>query len=321
MKTVAGGVKSPAGFSTILTGQYVPQHGGWSFDSRKRQDITTVFDLAPNKAFNFGGGALGEVLGTTEIRTEQYDATKAVDEPFVVMERDINTHLSFGAEVPGMDLLDVDGTDTCSSLYRSSRTQTTTGATERPTTTRSAETTTGVSRWHSNASTHSLNEGVTVESDFAAHVDLLPTIASLLEGDTGADYDGPGHDLTTGAPERRLVYNGEENRPLNEWSVWGPDGGYVFPEDGLGPWLVWWVYKLTSSASGAHNRRRPVQTLREAVERAVDDCVKFGDPQFTVEEATEYAEAIRERSVEETTVELDEETMSRLEELGYREQM
>lgn len=110
IKTLSGGVSSPPGFGSLISGRYVTQHGAWNFNTKMRTDILSVFDLLPNSKFNFGYSLGDKVLGFGEkLIDRELNPMAEIEEPFIVMERGINTHSPYGSKVPNIALMDVDG--------------------------------------------------------------------------------------------------------------------------------------------------------------------------------------------------------------------
>jgi hypothetical protein len=73
------------------------------------------------------------------------------------------------------------------------------------------------------------NGEVTVDGDFMRHVDLLPTIASLIS--QSVDGSRPGYDLTEGAPENR-IFNADKRRGGHVYSAWDGAGPEAYTYNG-----------------------------------------------------------------------------------------
>jgi len=94
--TVAAGTNSPAGFSSLVSGLYPSQHQVHAFTHRLDPTFNFLNHLGEEydtRFFQVYETELSEVLGTEQ--TTENPVTD-IEEPFVVMERDMTTHAPYG---------------------------------------------------------------------------------------------------------------------------------------------------------------------------------------------------------------------------------
>lgn len=153
------------------------------------------------------------------------------------------------------------------------------------------------------------------------HVDLVPTIRSILDLEQRSDTDGV--DLTDGPPTipRPTSYENTflpDSIPiltgrLEYDGIWDDSGGLVFCRNSSLDGLAVYFAKLLRSSKGGYMRRNVLSGVRSYLNRQT----KFGDPGFTVTEAEEYiANSIRE-NIRQTDAHLSKEGKEQLENLGY----
>lgn len=161
------------------------------------------------------------------------------------------------------------------------------------------------------------SDGVSADGSFMGHVDLLPTVASVIGGSVP---DGlPGYDLTAGAPDDRLLYSGDpyDNNNVEEWAAWDAGGGHTFSDASWGTLLYDAAGKLTTRGSKTvAQRRSPLAVLANSLRRHGGRA--FERPIHSREEAAAFCEEVRTATRSASATELDEETEQHLADLGYR---
>ena len=157
------------------------------------------------------------------------------------------------------------------------------------------------------------NDAVTVDGEFMGHVDLLPTVASLLG--QSVDGDRPGHDLTTATPDDRMLFNADKRRGGHIYSAWDEAGGHTFSSVPHHIRLGRALERLTvNNRAQMHRRKFPaIATLPFRQSRT------FGSPGFDRETAAVFCEDVFSSSVESHSRTLDEDAKSQLRALGYTE--
>jgi hypothetical protein len=93
--TVAAGTNSPAGFASIISGLYPSQHQTHAFSHRLDPEfnyLNTVDDIYDTRFYQAYETTLSEVLGVEQDLT---NPISEVDEPFVILERDMTTHAPY----------------------------------------------------------------------------------------------------------------------------------------------------------------------------------------------------------------------------------
>jgi hypothetical protein len=157
------------------------------------------------------------------------------------------------------------------------------------------------------------NDAVTVDGEFMGHVDLLPTVASLLGQSVGGDR--PGCDLTAGAPDDRMLFNADKRRGGHVYSAWDDSGGHTFSSVPYHIRLGRVLERLTVNNRAQIHRRKfsTIATLPFRQSR------RFGSPGFDRETAEAFCEDVFSSSVKSQSQALDEDAKEQLRALGYTE--
>lgn len=151
---------------------------------------------------------------------------------------------------------------------------------------------------------------VDVEGEFMAHVDLFPTLCSLF-GESVPD-GLPGYDLTTGAPDSRLVFNAKR-RTFQSWGAWDRSGGFTFSDHGLKGGLLSGINRLVRTEDAPLNRNRPFDVLHACFNRER----VFGSPEHSKAEARTFCDRILAAYEPSMSREIDDTAKERLQALGY----
>jgi hypothetical protein len=155
------------------------------------------------------------------------------------------------------------------------------------------------------------NDSITVDGDFMGHIDLLPTLASLV--DTSIQSDLPGYDLFEGAPEDRLLFNMRRYHDSLLYGGWDKYGGHTFFEGSNLARLRYALGQLIRGPQSVIHRRQPLKTVYHTLRRDR----QFGNPAYDREEVQAFCKEILATTAEEQQTELGEETKKRLRDLGY----
>lgn len=94
--TIAAGTNSPEGFASIVSGLYPNQHQAHAFTHRLDPAfnyLNAASDTYDTRFFQIYQTELAEVLGMNQ---ETENPVDNLEEPFIVMERDMTTHAPFG---------------------------------------------------------------------------------------------------------------------------------------------------------------------------------------------------------------------------------
>lgn len=352
IKTAASGTMSPSCFSTIFTGHYPPQHGVYGFQNKVREDMPTLYDLPLNPSGWKMRGELGHVLRVQDVPEQTLDD---VEPPFFHVERDTVTHAPYGEKFDWDD----SQFDSHRAYWRARggdtaqiRTDFETGAKlaaerfqDRLDTLEDRglldDTLVIFTADHGEllgeyglvghgkvtcpelvyTPTLFCNDSVNPDGEFMAHVDLFPTIASLLGVEPATTSKLPGHDLTEGAPSGRLIFNEVRKSWGGEHSAWDESGGLVFFERDVIGTARWLLGRLIGGESAVYSRRHAHRVGLVALRRLFTDHQRFGTPGFTQELAADFCEDVRTGQVEVTHHDLDEEIEERLRAMGYVEEM
>lgn len=103
--TISAGTNSPAGFSSIVSGLYPNQHQAHAFTHRLDPEfnyLNAVADGYDTRFFQIYETELSAVLGMEQDTENPVDD---LEEPFIVMERDMTTHAPYGyPDYEGVDV-------------------------------------------------------------------------------------------------------------------------------------------------------------------------------------------------------------------------
>lgn len=345
IKTASSGLATPESVSSIVSGVYPPRHGVWQFSSCLPDDLTTVFDISSEKSLvvGYNGKVLKNMLGYPDIPSTPIED---ISPPFSLVVKDDFAHSPYAIDLEGPNpkfeshpaywrehassnhkvkqdyrrgtqktadrfetmldrLRDRDLLDDTLVIYTSDHGEllgkdglVDHGAPIRPELVY--------------VPTVFCNDSVSIQGEFMAHVDISPTILSALSEPIPDTL--PGYDLLEGAPSNRLALNNIERPFYSGTSVWDKDGGITFTEDSVVDRARFALQNLRGRGTSPFTRRHPISAMAEFMKRNRT----FGDPSFTRSEADEFRQTLSERTrtVDQT---LDDETVSRLEDLGYVE--
>lgn len=345
VKTASSGLATPESVSSLLTGVYPSQHGVWQFSSELSPELKTIFDINPEQYLGLGynGDVLRNMLGYPDIDEVPLED---LSEPFVYVVKDDLAHSPYGHSLENSD-----------SEFSSHDAYWRERATSRSQIQEDYEIGVEKSSNRFNQMLDSLddlglleetlviytgdhgellgehglvdhgvpvrpelvyvptvfcNERVSVEGEFMAHVDLFPTILDALNKNLSAKSHG--YNLIEGAPEDRLALNEVERPFYTSVSVWDKNGGITFTNDSLLKRGRLSLQHLKGRGTSAFIQRHPIEATREFLARNRI----FGTPSFTRTEAEKFRQKMSQESAS-IKRELDEEGISRLEDLGYLE--
>jgi phosphoglycerol transferase MdoB-like AlkP superfamily enzyme len=158
------------------------------------------------------------------------------------------------------------------------------------------------------------NDAVTARGEVMAHVDLLPTIASLTDNDIPRECSGV--DLTQGAPDDRIIFNADSRRGGHVYSAWGANGGHTFSSVPLYVRLARAAERLTTNPGATFHRRRAGTVLSLPLRQNRT----FRSPSFNRETANAFCEDVFAQTVSSESRTLGEDAKDRLKALGYAEE-
>lgn len=169
---------------------------------------------------------------------------------------------------------------------------------------------------------HPSLENETITESVVRHVDLLPTIYSLLNIEADASIEPVGDDLTTiPLSEKGAAFVGTRmNSPLGEFehsyqSVWDATGGYVFPT--CPTWLrgLTALRRLFKGPTAPIRRRRALQYIRYLTMGT--RC--YDAPEFSESDAQGHLESLQSHPASRETTTRQEVDEDQLRQLGYLE--
>ncbi|MDG5776200.1 sulfatase-like hydrolase/transferase [Haloarculaceae archaeon H-GB1-1] len=125
IKTVSSSPLSCTAFTSILTGLNPPKHGVWKFSDVLPDDIDTIFDLVPGSCPTYMMNTISQGIDGVDRYSERaqfHEAIANVQEPFVVMDRELSTHAPYGYDMSHPEIPDEDKSFTSLSEYWTART-------------------------------------------------------------------------------------------------------------------------------------------------------------------------------------------------------
>jgi hypothetical protein len=347
-KTIPGGVATPTSFSTLLTGQYAPVHGVYRFAHRLDNDLLTLYDFFPQASFVTGKKYSAPLRETLNLAQFPEEGVSSLETPFACIVRDLSTHHPYPITNEGRDWestteywanrkRDMDSVfndykqgiqNTIDRFERHLDTLADRGILDETLVIFTADhgealgefgfVTHGppTSPLQVHVPTVFCNEGVSFEGSVLAHIDYLPTIASII----GAEIDTnslPGYDLTESAPDDRMILNQAWLPYITETSVWDGDGGYVFSEASTVDRLRWFKRLVWGGSTAPYHRRGLLSTLQAVF---MSDR-EYGSPNFSRRDADEFRERVTSNTTQATKQEVSEAARQRLQDLGYKDEI
>ncbi|UPV75248.1 sulfatase-like hydrolase/transferase [Halorussus limi] len=358
IKTVAASVHSPPSFASLSTGLYPPTHGVSSFSNQVHPNIPTLFDLDgyETRFLNSVREQSHDVDPIYSVLREQPpDVTnpfKNLPSPFVVMERGPGGHAPYG---------DFDGTaweyfqnrresqiNLIQSEYGQAVKADAVTFQERLNDLEDAGLTEDTLVIYTSDHGELLGEGgglghnepmrpelvyvptvfihpdidsQTVSGRHFRHVDVVPTITSILSAPLEGELDGRA--ATDGLSEEPgLTFYDSSFLPdaipfldgnLCYEGAWDAAGGYMFAKSGRSDRLAVLFGKSVKSAKRGYLRRN----IARAAKSYWTDEKAFGQPDFERDQATAQLQEVRERKIATTEVKLTDDAEDQLHDLGY----
>lgn len=357
VKTVVASIHSPPSFASLATGRYPPTHGVFSFSNRIHPKVPTLFDIEgyQTRFLNSVREQSHDIDPIYSVLREEppevEDPFEDLASPFVVMERGPGGHAPYG---------EFDGTaweyfrarsgasvDRIRSEYR------TAVKNDAATFQRRLDNLTDEGLADDTLVVYTSDHGellgeggglghnepmrpelvyvptVFVHPDVESrtlsghfrHVDLLPTLTSVLSTSLPGEPDG--HSAVNGlSDDPGLTFYDSSFLPdavpfldgnLRFKGAWDADGGYTVADCGRADRLSVLLGKAARSAKREYLRRNFGQALRSyyAGNR------RFGRPGFERSRGVEHIREVEEREVAGTEMELTDDAEDRLRDLGY----
>jgi hypothetical protein len=161
------------------------------------------------------------------------------------------------------------------------------------------------------------NEGASIQQNLIGHTDIFPIVADALGKRDMVPKDVRKREISE--PVSQTVYL-TESADMDSEGVWGPNGGYVFVNEGLVSRMKWMVVKMAISGARYYHRRRPLSVVKHGMDGLLSQPLEYGSPQFSEEAAKKVVESALEDQIEGKNRELSNEAEDRLRELGYMEE-
>lgn len=157
------------------------------------------------------------------------------------------------------------------------------------------------------------NVSVSGDDPFMAHVDLLPTVASILGRSDELPAELPGYDMTQRSPTDRMVFNADQRRGGTVFGAWDRGGGHTFSNVPLYLRLARAAERLTVNNHGPIHRRHAAEILSHPF----GQDRTFGSPRHTRPDARSFCTDVMNSSLSTDSRQLDTEAKDQLKALGY----
>lgn len=337
VKTVASGIHSPTSISSIVSGTYLPQHHVAQFTDTLPEDVpnllqSTSVSTALINSINHvrfepsESDLIGETLATD---TDHPDVLSSIDPSFFVLERGPGGHAPYGDfQGDGWEYFEARGAaprSTFAREYRSAIAKDTDWFLSRLAileergllddtlviyTSDHGELlgeagmlghSAPIRPQHVYVPTVFIHPDVddqTHRPGVLRHVDLVPTVASLLDVDISTPIRPAGRDLTDDelSDHGASFHTTPLNLPFGEHSVgfdsaWSANGGYVVPTTDVTSRLARGLYHLARVPWRAYARRN----LGRYLAAQVRGVRTHGAPEQTYHEAQRYLERVKTR--------------------------
>lgn len=346
LKTIPSGLITPVCVSSILTGLYPPQHGVYKFSNPIGGTQTTIFDLVEGSHKTYAlDKTFMKNLKTIENTVKQDVWQKWLqteDEPFVLFKRDLFTHAPYNQEHEGkgeFDTVEAYLSDrmpnvkliqdeyrksvdkVCSRFLNDINVLDERNLIEDTLIIFTADHGELLGKYgkvgHGGPQvpevvyvpTIFFNDRLTVQGESIAHIDLLPTINSLLGESIQIDNRIPGENLTHQVTEQRKVFNINSNQ--QEYATWNKDGGIVHNNETVKTRLSNSIKYIINNTSSL--RQNPVEMLKFTAHRNTS----YGQPGFSRQASESFTAQVISNSKEQTHSALGGDSKEQLRALGY----
>lgn len=352
-KTVAQGLFTPPSFSSIATGRYPQEHGVEDFRNRIPDSVPTLFGLPDISTGFYAPADVGESGIYSVLNTEKV-SIKDQHEPFIHMERDPEPHLPF-TEVDSVEEYyrqRGDDWERVKSEYEEAIQNGLSKLNDRIEYLDSVDLLDDTlvivtsdhgelfgehgSVGHSSPAVPELVYVPTVfihpsidpdlftvepETDIIEHVDITETALSSVDG-LNQRFATSGTDILSDPRTRNWGHNHvkRSRKGFNLYeveSMWWPDSGHTFQQSGRLGGAMLATYQMTKTGTRFAARKSPLQLLKSYV--FSDE--KFGTPPIARGDAkevlTEFVSDLE--STDSISTALNDNTMDRLQRLGYLE--
>ena len=361
VKTVAGGIHSPTSIATLVSGTYLSQHHVAQFTDSLPGNVPNLLDAsAVSTAFinsinhvRFEPDGTSLIAETLRADERHPDVLSRVDSPFLVIERGPGGHAPYGDfEGDGWEYFEARGGASRSQFaaeYRRAIEEDTDWFQSRLADLERRglldETLVVYTSDHGEVLgeygmlshsppihpahvfvptvfVHPAIDTTIVTDRVLRHVDVAPTIASVLSFEGSSPIEPIGRDLTATdlAKCGATFHAARKETPLGTLDVpfdsaWDPTGGYVFPRTDRLRRLLFGAYQLARAPWREYARRNAPAYLYSQLRT---DCLR-GVPEMTVEEAERYLHRIENREAAQRSGRAGDVPTESLRQLGYIE--
>ena len=347
-KTISSGTFSPPGFASLVTGRYPHEHGVYGFHNKLDSEIETIFSAFPgvNTGFCRGEGQVGEVIGGDhDVPTEPFE----LEEPFIVMERDLLTHVPYGKDqetvLPGSTEaywkeIRADRSKLVADYERSARLSVDRfrarvdelekrGLLDDTLVILTADHCETLGENGLVGHRHSItpeisyvptvvyNEDANIQQDLIGHTDICPLIADAIGKSDQIPTDIQNRPMSQIADQEVYL---TESIDMDSEAVWGKKGGYVFINEDSISRVKWMAVKMLISGARSYHRRRPMSIMRHGVAGIVSQPLVYGNPRFDEDTAKRVVETASKAQTGGKKRHISDDAKNRLRELGYMEE-
>jgi hypothetical protein len=360
VKTVAGGIHSPTSIASIASGTYLPQHNVAQFTDALPDDVPNLLDASLSTAFinsindvRFEPSEDSLIANTLNTSVQSPDVLSSIEPPFLVFERGPGGHAPYGDfEGDGWEYFEARGAaprEQFASEYRKavskdeewfwSRIET---LDERGLLDDTLVIYTSdhgevlgedgmlghsppIHPRHVYVPTVFIHPDIgksTISNHVVRHMDIVPTVSTLLDFEFSTPIQPIGRDLTkmNFANHGETFHTMKKPTPLGDYSVsyesaWSTTGGHVFPETGRMHRLPLAVYQLARVPWREHARNNAISYLQFHLRNTRIHWA----PEMSEREAKRYIEEIKNKGATQQRRQTEEVAEESLRHLGYIE--
>ncbi|WP_129115512.1 sulfatase-like hydrolase/transferase [Halegenticoccus tardaugens] len=360
IKTIAAGIHSPTSIASIVSGTYLPQHQVAQFTDALPTDVPNLLNTSLSTAFinsindvRFEPSEDSIIANTLNTNVQPPNTLSSIEPPFVVVERGPGGHAPYGDfEGDGWEYYEERGAsprEQFASEYRRAIAKDSEWFWSRVESLEEKglldDTLIIYTSDHGEllgedgmishsppihpkhvfvptAFIHPDIDNSSIKDRVLRHMDLTPTIASLLDLKFSTPIQPIGRDIT----QEQLASHGvtfhtmRKSTPVGEYTVdyesaWSPSGGYVFPQSGILHRLPFALYQLARVPWREYARENAASYLRFQLRNARI----HGAPEISFSDAEHYIENVKQKGETGEKQQVQEVAEESLRHLGYIE--
>ncbi|WP_266081600.1 sulfatase-like hydrolase/transferase [Haladaptatus caseinilyticus] len=360
VKTIAGGIHSPTSIASIASGTYLPQHNVAQFTDALPNDVPNLLDASLSTAFinsindvRFEPSEHSLIANTLNTSVQSPDILSSIEPSFFILERGPGGHAPYGDfNGDGWEYFEARGAsprEQFASEYRRAVEKDKQWFEKRVETLEERGLLDDTLVIYTSDHGELLGEAgmlghsppihprhvyvptvfmhpeigqKTITNRVLRHMDLAPTIASLLEIELTSPIKPIGRDLT----KESLADHGEsfhtmkKSTPLGEYEVsyessWSSNGGHVFPKSSRKHRVPLALYQLARVPWRKHAQ----QNVRQYLQSHLQNSRVHWAPEMSPQEAKQNIDNVKKKGATQNRRQAEDVAKESLRNLGYIE--